>query len=109
MGLLVSHCSAMPGRRHWPDQSGYFDSSWAPAPAMVTHRAIAAMAHRSSIGHLRNCRASHGPPVSHTSFRRLSKIAQGGRRLIFPRRHQVAVAALEIELVAEPHLQVVVA
>jgi hypothetical protein len=31
----------MPARRHWPDQSGYFDSSWAAAPAIVRHRAVA--------------------------------------------------------------------
>src|SRR5436190_13383191 len=24
------------GRRHWPDQSGYFDSSWAEAAAFAT-------------------------------------------------------------------------
>ena len=31
----------MPGRRHWPDQSGYFDLSCACAADSVKHESVA--------------------------------------------------------------------
>src|SRR5215472_396954 len=44
-GLLWSHWVPMPrGRFHCPFQSGYFDSSWACAPARARHKAAATAA-----------------------------------------------------------------
>ena len=108
-----SHWVASPrGRVHWPDQSGYFESSNAAAPAMVQRQRRRERG-RGDRASMRRCRISLCELVRRVRNALITsgllEIAQVRRRLVLLGRHQKAVGAEEVVLLADHHVIVVLA